>query len=366
MSVVSPSPSPGPSTPSITASTNIPEPTVTHLLSLPASLAPLSPPLAALHLARLRLLLSVPATPHYRGAGGLGTGGWCHLCGSLRSGLGGAERGCRSAGASAAPVKPSQPVKGSNVSKRAAKGSRGRKAAVAAVDRSSTAEEITVVPGSQATTPAVAPDTQRKRKPAECETCGASYKRPRPDPVTLASFQPARRTRRQTAAEGILTPSSERDGENVAPAQQALAAMSSSGMVTSAAGLSDTSTAAIARPDAATQPSSMARQHAEGVTNNAPGPGTPSTTSVEPTQPPALLSRPSLAHIPKSSPNLPTYPPPSPSTLPSVTSGAGSGSAPGAKPPGAKKKKKSGLAKLLAENKERESASASKGMWGLG
>ncbi|ORY33402.1 hypothetical protein BCR39DRAFT_586472 [Naematelia encephala] len=69
---------------------------------------------------------------------------------------------------------------------------------------------------------------------------------------------------------------------------------------------------------------------------------------------PTLLSTPSLSYIPAESPNPPTYPQPD-RLSPQPQKAAGS----------MKKKKKSGLAKLLAENKERQEAQlGSKGMWG--
>ena len=60
-----------------------------------------------------------------------------------------------------------------------------------------------------------------------------------------------------------------------------------------------------------------------------------------------LLSTPSLRYIPDSVPHPPTYPAPSPMA-----------------PTGKRKRKKSGLAKLLAENRERQEATKV-GSWGL-
>jgi hypothetical protein len=72
--------------------------------------------------------------------------------------------------------------------------------------------------------------------------------------------------------------------------------------------------------------------------------------------PPTLLSTPALAHVPTSHPVTPVYPVPPPLVQPQP--GAGTNSS--------KKKKKSGLAKLLAENKARKEESLGGGNWGLG
>ncbi|RSH91915.1 hypothetical protein EHS25_009285 [Saitozyma podzolica] len=42
--------------------------------------------------------------------------------------------------------------------------------------------------------------TRTTRKPPNCTICGASFKRPKPDPAALALFPPARRARRSKAA----------------------------------------------------------------------------------------------------------------------------------------------------------------------
>lgn len=70
-------------------------------------------------------------------------------------------------------------------------------------------------------------------------------------------------------------------------------------------------------------------------------------------RPPTLLSTPALQHVPTSHPTTPTYPIPPPKVQ-SAPAAAG------------KKKKKSGLAKLLAENKARKEESMGAGNWGLG
>jgi hypothetical protein len=95
------------------------------------------------------------------------------------------------------------------------------------------------------------------------------------------------------------------------------------------------------------------------IVSPTPGPSTPSIPGPDsrgntPTVPNASLTfdkKPSFARVRDTEPNLPTYPPPAASTSPE-------------KPK--KRKKKSGLAKLLAENKERAAAQNLGGTWGLG
>jgi hypothetical protein len=93
---------------------------------------------------------------------------------------------------------------------------------------------------------------------------------------------------------------------------------------------------------------------AEAVTVLAPvEPIAGSSKTIIKDMPPTLLSTPTLKHVPTSHPSTPTYPIPPPKVH----------AAPAA--PG-KKKKKSGLAKLLAENKARKEESLGAGNWGLG
>ncbi len=236
-----------------------PSETLNHLLSLPPLLQPLSPSLAALHLARVRLLLSVPASPF---SGGVAEW-WCHSCGGLREGLGGW-------------------------------GTNRRKRVVV--------EEDGVGTGG-------------RRKKAECGRCGASFQRPKPVRRVLEGFLPARtRSERTTARKEKLVP-------EVVISTNSVPSLS---------------------PDPATLP-----------------PEAP-IEQVQPTIPrPTLLSTPSLTYIPTSAPNPPTYPEPIP------TKRAASPIL-GAK--GAKRRKKSGLAQLLAENRERqerEEKQTGSSSWGL-
>lgn len=89
-------------------------------------------------------------------------------------------------------------------------------------------------------------------------------------------------------------------------------------------------------------------------------------------KPKPLLTRPSLSHIPSSDPNPPTYPKPEPvlaakAKLSAATGGTANTGSTAGTVPGKKKKKMSGLAKLLAERKEREDGEKlGAGRWGLG
>ena len=227
----------------------LPPETLNHLLSLPPLLQPISPSLAALHLARVRLFLSTPASPT--------TGDfcewWCHHCGGLREGLGGGRR------------------------KRALAG----------------------------------PTTDKgegRRKKAECSQCGVRYRRPKPDRKSLSQFEPARTRSRRI--------------EKLVP-EVVIATNSATSL--------DSNSIPIL-----------------------------SKEQMSPTKPrPTLLSTPSLTYIPSSAPDPPTYPEPTGRPrLPSSTAGG----------KGGKRRKKSGLAKLLADNRERaEKESGMKsGSWGLG
>lgn len=235
--------------------------TLQHLLSLPPLLQPISPSLAALHLARVRLLLNVPASPGV----GVMTEWWCHSCGGLREGLGGAQ----------APKRK----RGKAVAKKTAK-VRAQKKAVSGV----------------------------KRKETICANCGERFEKAKPDKKTLVTYPSARiaaRRRKQEAAENTAT-----DPFVVNP------------------------------PDITTiTPAVHATTEVIDISmEDAPAP----------TPPP---SRPSFSRVRDTEPNLPTYPPPAPVVSPE-------------KPK--KRKKKSGLAKLLAENKEREAAQNLGSSWGLG
>lgn len=144
----------------------------------------------------------------------------------------------------------------------------------------------------------------RRRRSAQCSTCGNQFRRPKPTPSFYASARSVARTRRASRLAAEVKPDEPPTPKEPTKTEQALAVP-------------------------------------EGQRGKA-----------------ALTRTPSLAHIPTSDPGFPTYPPPSASS--------GSSPAPSSPPPAKKRKtKKSGLAKILAQNKARE-AEKSSGNWGLG
>ncbi|WWD19671.1 hypothetical protein CI109_104133 [Kwoniella shandongensis] len=297
------------------------DPTLTHLLSLPSVLA-LSPPHQALHLARLRLILQIPTTPTYGTlSSGGGMGGWCHLCGGLRAGLGGAQRGGRGT------------KKGSEID-----------TVIAIAER----DGLTgIVLGRK-----------RKRPDPRCTTCGTLYVRPKPDPATLASFPPARKTRRLTRIASASAKAVETIAIGTASVNPEMEKEVRGGLSKE-------------EEDSTAQLGGLGNVISA---NNATSPLLVSGSTSIPNKP-SILEHRSLSHIPTSSPNLPTYPQPPPTKSPSpqlagpvpkgvkAAIGAGANAAAGQ---GVKRKKKSGLAKLLAENKEREQVNKGQGgMWGF-
>lgn len=260
--------------------------TIDHLLSLPPLLEPISPALASLHLARIRLLLSIPS-------GVLDQTAWCRVCGGLREVR---ESTTPSDASSSTEVKSPRKGKGKAKTKSP---SRKRKAPMA----------------------------------KECVKCGTSFKRPKADDTSKA-FPPARtvravRTRNQANAEPLLPP----PPLAISPDQPTL-------------GSAPIPQEAVAPP---------ASNAALSTTMPLPLTTTPDLP-ITLTPPPKYVYNHGLNHVHTSSPNLPTYPqPPAVHVSP---------------PPKekSKKRKKSGLARLLAENKERESSGASAGSgsgWGL-
>ncbi|OWZ76620.1 hypothetical protein C366_05061 [Cryptococcus neoformans Tu401-1] len=284
------------------ASTTAFEPTINHILSLPNLLQPISPPHAALHLARLRLLYSIPADGQsFSDAssssssssgirGKLTVGRWCSHCGGLRKGMGGAQRGGRG-----------QDKDKEKEDKTKAIRERARKR----VRELSNLTEDEKEEKKMARKLEIAGAVQKRRQPAECTTCGAVYTRPKPDKKTLSEFPSSRKTRKQAT---------EAKAEEAAKSLALKAEVEAAGKIES---------------------------------------------QVQPPQ--TLLSHPAFSHIPSSPPNLPTHPPPPPAKNP-----AGSTSAFIDVTKKKKKTKKSGLSKLLAENRERNESAKGAGMWGLG
>jgi len=254
--------------------------TLNHLLSLPPLVQPLSPPLAALHLARIRLLLSIPSSS-------LDGTGWCRTCGKLREG----GRG-----------------KGKNKAKKA---------------------------GVTSTVSHENDDCESPReRRTTCEQCGASFK-PKPDPATRY-FPPARAVR-VARARGKTVPTNEvaKDSRCLVPLPPESAPDPSSDLM-----------------DVDDSPSANELERNDLDMDDTSG------TIVIPA-PPRYVTTPSLSYVRTSSPNPPTYPPPPPRP--------GSPTSAGGKDGKAKKRKRSGLARLLAENRERELGStAGSGSWGLG
>lgn len=252
--------------------TDQPTPTTfAHLLSLPPLLEPISPALAALHLARIRLVLSIPP-------GVIDQTAWCPICGGIRDAL----------------PSPAAGVKGKRKS---------------------------------GTSP-----TKRKRRAAggakikwakQCGKCGSEYRKPKPD-FEARAFPSAR------AVRAVRTKGKRADGpgDNDEPVQ-AMEVDQLSPPVMTTMPLPSTNTLAptYQRP---IQP---------------------------PPPPPKYVHNHGLIHVHTSSPHPPTYQQPPPVKTAS----------PPPKEKG-KKRKKSGLARLLAENKEREMGSGSAGggsSWGL-
>ncbi|WWC94921.1 hypothetical protein V866_001773 [Kwoniella sp. B9012] len=270
-----------------------PDPTLAHLLTLPPLLQPISPPLAALHLARVRLSLSVPTSSSYMAKS---LDDWCNLCGGLRLNLGGAQ--------------PKQSTK------------------------------------------------KRKRKGGICGTCGEMYKKPLSDKSTFADYPPARRTRRMKRNEQQQQQQQQFEISSKSQKQQ----QQSKDIVVDRSEEMNKS-----KSNSDVQPVILSTPQQDIHSNNI---DQSSTRPAVENSPPKLLSRPSLSHIPNSSPNLPTYPAPQSKPTSTVNSSSGKKPITGAgasASANSKKKKKSGLAKLLAENKEREMVSkGSGGMWGLG
>ncbi|WRT70188.1 uncharacterized protein IL334_007182 [Kwoniella shivajii] len=326
----------------------LPDPTINHLLSIPPLLNEISPSLAALHMARLRLILAIPAarnnTSHL--------GGWCNLCGGLRLSQGGAE---------------------SNIGSGSGSGSGGGSGSE--VDKLRKSDIPTFIKKQIYT---------NKRKlsyrNAICGTCGEKYQKPIPNRETLNSFPPSRRLRRINRKDQDWISSTKDVDVDVDIDQEKMKIQHTKSDKQDKQDQQgkqdkqDQQGKQDKQKDHLTESSEIGSNHNPDITSISHSSSgvissiDPNTDIImEPTPlapPPKLLTRPSLSHIPNSSPNLPTYPQPPPTHQPSSsnltakkTSGGGV----------VKRKKKSGLAKLLAENKEREMVSqGSGGMWGLG
>ncbi|KAK8853254.1 hypothetical protein IAR55_003956 [Kwoniella newhampshirensis] len=369
------------------------DPTLNHLLSVPPLLA-LSPAHQALHLARLRLLFSIPASPLYSPAsgGGVRMNAWCHLCGGLRQGMGGAR--------GRSTTTATQGGDGVRKAHRSNIPTAGR-------DDGERDNEDEHGP------PTIGASKKRKRTDPKCTTCGAVYERPKPDPATLAEFLPARKTRRiakaeaQSLAEATSSIQTETTMASLVEAhmdddkksklekeKEIKAKVDSLAMKDIDIGFDPmnmtispfqelgkqvASILGVATPTPSVSASSptLTRIHTPDTTTSATSTVRRSELDTKSNHVPTIPSKPSplqhrsLAHIPNSSPNLPTYPQPppvrpvSPQGLGTKGKGVKSSSV-GTTVGAGKKKKKSGLAKLLAENKEREEMTKGQGgMWGF-
>lgn len=234
--------------------------TMSHLLALPPLLQPISPPLAALHMARVRLLLDIPTTS----TTGAITEWWCHSCGGLREGLGGTSR---------------------NSNKK-------------------TKRKI----GAKKTSPARS--LGEKRRNAVCTNCGETFRRATPEKKTLVTYPSARIAARRRAQEEQSTSLADPFIDTPAPIDDQMDIDPP---------VSDTGSMEIEK--------GKEEQRVEDT------------------------RQPIFNRVRDTEPNLPTYPPPATTGSPEK---------------GKKRKKKSGLAKLLAENKERAAAQNMGGSWGLG
>lgn len=167
--------------------------------------------------------------------------------------------------------------------------------------------------------PVSARKPQRRRKNPRCTSCGTKFHRPKPAPPPYPPARAAVRTRRQSALAQCVKP--DEPEEEKVDEDRAL----------SPAGTVDAS-----QLFGATTPT------------------------------PPITRAPSLAHISTSDPATPTYPTPK-AAPPPQPKGALCTTLPTSPPPAKKRKtKKSGLAKLLAQNAAREAEKAGSGNWGLG
>ncbi|WWC91739.1 uncharacterized protein L201_006686 [Kwoniella dendrophila CBS 6074] len=292
--------------------------TLTHLLNLPPLLQPISPSLAALHLARVRLSLSIPtsASKKYNSRSNISNvnlNEWCHLCGGFRS-YTNKSQGELSTSTSTSILnddKARKPIKKSRIV---------------------------------------------QKKNSICDLCGEKYERPKPvkDWAFIRDYPPARKSRRSNLKlqeESI----SQHITNQQKPDNTVIEGQASTTTVTQK-DIGELDDAETSKPD----PSTASVEVPSLAMEIDQTPSTIPAMTPQAQQQPKLLSRPPLSHIPKSSPNLPTYPQPPPVVPKSNISNSSAGNS-------SKKKKKSGLAKLLAENKERELASKGNGgMWGLG
>ncbi len=287
-----------------------------YLSVIPSLLQPVSPHLSALHAARVQLLFNLPKEATQK---------WCcSKCGCLREGF----------GWKVTKVKKDARVE-DGPSGRVVKGGAVKRSASDMNDDTPSSPESSH--HKRRTTTSTQPPKNMLR--GICPMCGTKFSLVGSDRKTVESFPPARRTRKtscaspysQVAFKGVETP-----GEPL---------------------------------EATTQLTSTTLH-------------TPSSGSAPTKPPPTLLASPSLAHIPLSHPVTSASPFPTmlPSSLPPSSTSSRSASPVGGLPKNSiplvgpstsavvasgKRKKKSGLAKLLAESKRKEEE-VKEGFGGLG
>ena len=291
--------------------------TFTHFLNLPPLLEPISPALAALHLARIRLVLSIPP-------GVIDQTAWCPYCGGLRDAL--------------------PPTSMDSTSRKST-----RKTSSTSPSKISKKKKAGNGPGAKRSLVKV-------KWAKECKRCGMEYKRPKPEPEARA-FPSAR------AVRAVRTKRKAGTGTD----ETGLQHDQSSNVVMATTQPEPDSSGASSIP--ATPPSVLDNQEPQAqalptMTMTMPLPHlNPTDQYPIPSFPPPPLKyvhNHNLIHVHTSSPHPPTYdqPPrvkvsPPPKEMPKEKG---------------KKRKKSGLARLLAENKEREgggSGTGTGGGWGL-
>jgi hypothetical protein len=288
-----------------------------YIAVIPSLLQSLSPPLSALHAARVQLLFNLPKEA---------TRKWCcQTCGCLREGFGWkvvkVKKDPRLQGGLVGTVK-----RGRGVLKRSASEVDSDTACLV----SSPNKKKTVILSK-------APKNMLR---GICSMCGTKFTLGGSDRKTIESFPPARRTRR--------IPSTTAHHQ---------------------ASLDDPNDAKASSPTISQSPSDIIQSTSRFSTSTQPSP--------------SLLTSPRLAHIPTSHPTASTspFPPMLPSSLPHSSTSSRSASPIGGLPKNSiplvgpsttaallssgKRKKKSGLAKLLAESK-RKDEEALGGLGGLG
>jgi hypothetical protein len=173
--------------------------------------------------------------------------------------------------------------------------------------------------------------TKRTVRPKECAICGTSFRGPKKE-VAAMSFPAARTVRATRSATALQTSES-----ITVPYQPPIASIEPPSV-----------------PMDIDQPSQSSEMGNEEPIAIDPVLFQPVVNQFQPPPPPPkYVYNNGLTHVYTSAPNLPTYPqPPAKHVSP---------------PPkeNSKRRKKSGLAKLLAENKEREGGSRGSGSWGL-